>query len=332
KAKHAVQDEALLMKLCKTLIDIFGDKPFPYEYQDLLLAMLRCRLQFPSNQEGLWLTLGQTWTWVLLDKGFLQAASYCLNLYNGHKFVLRREDPVGQDRVDFTGLVGNTPVVLVEAKSLSVMVMVCNLLLSCGIKLKWAPKRPLAENILQKAALYLGMKNVEWLFLTCHNHWIVCHLVKGIKKKEPFLAYSLSCSIKNNSEPFQAFLGAILSTLNGVPVQPSIHNTQTRLVQIPEDREGGPLPEDGVGDSSGAYQGSSRTEGQLFHQGGQLPIPMQVLITLSSSQFPESFQLWIHLHPLPANTFALLKCAKSGNGKQHIWLTHFIGYRSTGSV
>ena len=37
----------------------------------------------------------------------------------------------------------------------------------------------------------------------------------------PFLAYSPIISIENSSEPFQAFLGAILSVIKGVAIVPS---------------------------------------------------------------------------------------------------------------
>ncbi|KAH9002662.1 kinase-like domain-containing protein [Lactarius hatsudake] len=54
--------------------------------------------------------------------------------------------------------------------------------------------------------------------------------------------------------------------------------------------------------------------------------------TLSSPHYPESFQVWVHLHSLPNNTFVLPHCAENGNGKRRLWLTHHIGFGSTGSV
>ncbi|KAH9066452.1 hypothetical protein EDB87DRAFT_1554143, partial [Lactarius vividus] len=325
KARRAVRDETLLQALCKTLENILGDKPFPPEYRDLLLAMLGRQLQFPGNQDMEARNGTEAHARALLDKGFLRAASYCLNLYGGHKFDIRREDPIGQgrhqERVDYTGS------------------MAGNSLPPHGITLKWTPKRPPTETILQKAALYLGVKKMEWLFLTCHNYWIVCRLVKGIKKTQPFLAYSPSYSIENNSQPFRAFLGAILSTLNGVPVRPSVYNSRMRLDRIPEDREDGPLPEDDIDDSLGAYGGTLRTavpsRGPITRSRAgtsRQAAGLGLMITSSSPQFPKSFQLWIHLRPLPANTFALPKCAENGSGKRRIWLTHFIGYGSTCNV
>jgi hypothetical protein len=66
-------------------------------------------------------------------------------------------------------------------------------------------------------------------------------------------------------------------------------------------------------------------------------------ITTSSPDYPESFQVWMHLHPLldnntfapllsDNNMFAPLQRAEKGNEKQRLWLTHFIGSGSTGDV
>jgi hypothetical protein len=57
---------------------------------------------------------------------------------------------------------------------------------------------------------------MEWLFLTCHNYWIVCRLVED--DNHPYLAYSPKISIEDSSEPFRAFLGSILSVVRDFPV------------------------------------------------------------------------------------------------------------------
>jgi len=97
---------------------------------------------------------------------------------------------------------------------------------------------------------------MEWLFLSCRNYWIACRLVKD--DDHTFLAYSSITSIEDSSEPFRAFLGAILSVIKGVPVEPSTFNADMKLDTIIEDEDLGPLPEDDTGDSSGVYPGSSR--------------------------------------------------------------------------
>jgi hypothetical protein len=96
---------------------------------------------------------------------------------------------------------------------------------------------------------------MEWLFLTCHNHWIVCRLVRD--DEHPFLAYSPMISIEDSSVPFRAFLGAILSIVKDVRVEPSEFNPEMQLDTIIEDTDEGPLPEDDIDDGSGAYPGSS---------------------------------------------------------------------------
>src|ERR1700692_3251703 len=99
---------------------------------------------------------------------------------------------------------------------------------------------------------------MEWLFLSCHNYWIVCRLVKD--DDHPFFDYSIITSNKDSSDPFRAFLGAILSVIKGVAVEPSPFNPNMELdIIIEEDDDPGILPEDDIGDSSGAYPGSSST-------------------------------------------------------------------------
>src|ERR1700731_2519349 len=96
---------------------------------------------------------------------------------------------------------------------------------------------------------------MEWLFLTCHNHWVVCRLVRD--NEYPFLAYSPMISIEDSSVPFRAFLGAILSIVKGIRVAPSEFNPEMQLDTIIEDRDEGPLPEGDIDDNSGAYPSGS---------------------------------------------------------------------------
>jgi hypothetical protein len=100
---------------------------------------------------------------------------------------------------------------------------------------------------------------MEWLFLTCHNYWIVCRPVKD--DDHPFLAYSPRISIKDSSEPFRAFLGAILSVLKDAHIEPSTFNPDMQLDIIIEDTDEGLLPEDNIDDRPGAYPGSSSKGG-----------------------------------------------------------------------
>ena len=100
---------------------------------------------------------------------------------------------------------------------------------------------------------------MEWPFLTCHNYWITCRLVKDDDR--PFLVYSPKISIKDSSEPFRPFLGAILSVLKGAYIEPCTFNPDMQLDTIIEDTDEGPLPEDDIDDHSGAYSGNSSKGG-----------------------------------------------------------------------
>ena len=72
----------------------------------------------------------------------------------------------------------------------------------------------------------------------------------------PFLAYSPAISIEESSEPFRAFLGAILSVVKGVRVEPSAYNPNITLDTMKEGQDDGPLHEHNIDDGS-EYQGRS---------------------------------------------------------------------------
>jgi hypothetical protein len=72
----------------------------------------------------------------------------------------------------------------------------------------------------------------------------------------PFLAYLPAISIKESSEPFQAFLGAILSVVKDVCVESSTYNPNITLNTIEEEQDNHPLPKHDIDDGS-EYRGSS---------------------------------------------------------------------------
>jgi hypothetical protein len=88
---------------------------------------------------------------------------------------------------------------------------------------------------------------MEWLFLTCHNYWMVCRLVRD--DVQPFLAYSPMIDIEDSSVPFRALLGATLSVVEKVSVQPSEFNPHMTFDTIVEEDDC-LLPEHGINDSS----------------------------------------------------------------------------------
>ena len=78
-----------------------------------------------------------------------------------------------------------------------------------------------------QVALYLGLRQLGWLFLSCYNYWIVFRLVKD--DDHPYLAYSTEFSINDSSVPFRAFLGAVLSVVKGVPVEHRAYNSESDI-------------------------------------------------------------------------------------------------------
>jgi hypothetical protein len=79
----------------------------------------------------------------------------------------------------------------------------------------------------------------------------VCRLVRDDDCS--YLVYSPIISIEDSSEPFQAFLGAILSVVKDVPVESSAYNPDIQLNTI---KDRGAEPENDIDDGSGAYRGS----------------------------------------------------------------------------
>ena len=80
---------------------------------------------------------------------------------------------------------------------------------------------------------------MEWLFITCHNYWIVCRLVRD--DHHPFLAYSPIISICDSSVPFRALLGAILSVVKRAPVEPTEFTPNMKLDTLAEKQVNDPL-------------------------------------------------------------------------------------------
>jgi hypothetical protein len=99
-----------------------------------------------------------------------------------------------------------------------------------------------------QAALYLGLRKKEWLFLTSHNHWIVIRLVTRTNAP-PFLTFSPLITMEDSSVPFRTFLGAILSVVKGGIIEPSVFNDLRKLdtieEQAPKEEEPPLSPSDG---------------------------------------------------------------------------------------
>ncbi|KAM6493293.1 hypothetical protein JOM56_011427 [Amanita muscaria] len=331
KARHAVRDDSLVQKLCHSLENILGDTPLAAGSENYMLASFSPKLQFdPLGRENLaWgKNVNEVQSRSLLDKGFFEATHRCLQECGPYSFKTTFNQSVegGSSRVDYVALVNKKPKALCEATSPSAMKQVGELLPPRGIELKWVGGQSLVSKILSKAALYLGLRQMEWMFLTCHNYWIVCRLVRD--DQHPYLVYSSKISIEDSSEPFRAFLGAILSVFQGVPVEPSTYSPDMKLDTVEEEEDKGSLLEDDIGDDSGATTSYPNTRSRAHD--AQENTESGLMVTASSPNSPEDFQVWVHLHSMSNNTLVLPQCAR--NSKQRLWLTRFIGSGSTGNV
>ncbi|KAI9446260.1 hypothetical protein H4582DRAFT_543296 [Lactarius indigo] len=140
KAQYAIRDETFIQKFCQALEDIVGDALVPGHLQDQLLSKLGDRLRFPvigdQEEDPEWTQdRTESHSRTLLDSGLFLAVNHCF---------------ITSCRVDYTASVGDVPLVLIEAKSPSVVIMVGNSLPPRGIKFKRASNLPLAEKVLLK--------------------------------------------------------------------------------------------------------------------------------------------------------------------------------------
>jgi hypothetical protein len=186
---------------------------------------------------------------------------------------------------------------------------------------------------------------MEWLFLTCHNHWIVCRLVRD--DDNPYLAYSPGISIQESSEPFRAFLGAILSVVKDVPVESSAYNPNIELDTIEEEQDDiddGSEYQDssGSGADTGSPMNRSRDRNSLGNTESDLLVHtflgryrslgslLHLQVTSSSPKSPENLQVWTRLYTMSNNVLPIPPCAR--DHKLRLWFIGFIASGSTGSV
>lgn len=334
KAKHAVRDNTLVQKLCSTLENVLGDTLLSADAENQLLSRFSPRIQLGAfgREDSNWIrNPSERHSQTLLSIGVLDTLGDCLWLYGRHN--LAKTEKVadrGSSRIDYGLEVDGEDGSLLEVTSPSVMNNVRGLLPQNGIELSWAPGQTLAPKMLTKAALTLGLRRMEWLFITCHNYWIVCRLVRD--NHHPFLAYSPMINIDDSSVPFRALFGAMLSVVKNVPVEPTEFNPNMELDTLKEQDEG-PSPEDYIDDRSphsGSLIANDPPNTRNCHHTGQRKAESRLMITSSSQNSPESSQIWIHLHPFSNNILALPLCANNGN--RRLWLTRFVGSGSTGNA
>jgi hypothetical protein len=101
--------------------------------------------------------------------------------------------------------------------------------------------------------------------LTCHNYWIVVRLVRGDR---PFIAFSPMITMNDSSVPFRAFLGAILSVVEGEDVEASTFDDDQTLDTIDEEGPSDPSGSNHDSDSnngSGGY-GDRPSKGKVGHR------------------------------------------------------------------
>ncbi|KIM44998.1 hypothetical protein M413DRAFT_17851 [Hebeloma cylindrosporum] len=310
KARHAVRDNTLVQKLCQALEDILGTIPLAAGAENYLLASFLPQLGF--------IFFFRT----LLNRGIFKATRRCLGEYGPYRFKTAKEQSVkgGSSKVDYEALVNDESKVLLE------------LLPPRCIELKWVSSQCLVPKILSEAALYLGQRHMKWLFISCHDYWIVCRLVRH--DYHPYLAYSPEITIKDSSEPFRAFLGAILSVVKDVLVERSAYSSDMELDISQEEEHKNPLPGDVIDDDLAAYQGSSGgraiTSQPVNHSREDGNTESELMVTSSSPNSPKYFQVWVHLYSLSNNTLALPQCAENSN--QRLWLTRFVSSGSSGNV
>ena len=90
-----------------------------------------------------------------MNAGVLKAAAYCSQEISGDEAYFDPEHKAseGLSKVDYLGVLGEKPVVLVEAKSPTVMKVLGESLPPHGITLKWLAGETLVPRIFQKVGI-----------------------------------------------------------------------------------------------------------------------------------------------------------------------------------
>jgi hypothetical protein len=163
----------------------------------------------------------------------------------------------------------------------------------------------------------------------------------------PYLAYSPGISIQESSEPFRAFLGAILSVVKDVPVESSAYNPNIELDTIEEEQDDiddGSEYQDssGSGADTGSPMNRSRDRNSLGNTESDLLVHtflgryrslgslLHLQVTSSSPKSPENLQVWTRLYTMSNNVLPIPPCAR--DHKLRLWFIGFIASGSTGSV
>jgi hypothetical protein len=290
KARRAVQDHALVDHLCGALQQILGTTPFPeaaIEAADFLrsfsphldrdtlwqepnVSESRVRHHPPSTAQYDSLAFNQSTH--LLIMGVHLALRRFMQIYNPERRVACRDQPrSGQSlsRVDWAVFVDDEDCILVEAKSPTVMRAISEILPPIGAHLQWREGGGFLARIFLKVfpfhlvlyvskgkrdqvAAYLALRHKEWLFLTCHNSWIVFRLVNV--NGDRILAYSPVLEIANSSIPFRAYLGALLSVIEDFPVLQTVFAANPILETLPEDSDEDDSVSESESDESHEYR------------------------------------------------------------------------------
>ncbi|KAM6493291.1 hypothetical protein JOM56_011425 [Amanita muscaria] len=317
KATHAVRDDSLVQKLCHSLESILGDTPLAAGSEKYLLASFSPLLQVDEfgREDGEWdMNPSEAQSRTLLDTGFFKATRKCLGEFGSYSFKTAKKHSVegGTSKIDYVALVNGEPKAVCEAKSPSVMKQVGELLPPHGNRVE------------------MGSRSISGVENPFYGR-----VVPGVETNGMAVSYLPQLldqiSIKNSSEPVRAFLGAILSVVQGVPVELSTYSSDMKLDTIEEEEDESPLTDSGTyrGSLSGrATTSNSATRSRAHDE--QENTESGLMVTSSSQNSPEDFQLWVHLHSMPNNTLVLPQCARSS--KQRLWLTRFIASGSTGNV
>lgn len=231
----------------------------------------------------------------------------CVKIFNPQLVTackIQARDGVSR-RVDTGVFVDSIPRILQEAKSPTVMEYVRGRLPQTGVTLRWTPGGSLLAKLFLKAAVYLGLRRLEWLFLTCHNSWMVFRLTKV--GDERVLAFSPMIEISNSSIPFRAILGALLSVVQDVAVKPTILPVNATMDIFPEDEheeESGSSSENDYDDGSGAYTpsahgiGSSRSLTSSLQSGALVDNVDTVMFTASPASSSRPYWVPLHSHSI----------------------------------
>ncbi|OCB89155.1 kinase-like protein [Sanghuangporus baumii] len=161
-----------------------------------------------------------------------------------------------KSKVDYV-LHGERGTVLVEVKAPNLLDMLTQVFELNSFSISMRPGDSVESRIVNMLCMYMGSHRAKWLALTSHHKWMFLQFHN--EPKNPYVSYSSVIPQQNDTRPFRALLGMMISAEFEIEVKSKVTRTR-RLHPIKEEKqakEDPPLDPEKQ-DKSGSYKGQTR--------------------------------------------------------------------------